>query len=301
MSSLVCPMPHGPKVGRIREPMPTVDALWPELGQRTLVMGVLNVTPDSFSDGRPNDDADRAVARGVALVEAGADVVDVGGESTRPGAPAVSADDELARVLPVIEGLMAAGVERISIDTTKAIVARRAVEAGACIVNDISAMTFDPAMAETVAAAGAPIVLSHTRDRPEAMQLGDLTYEGGVVAAVHAALAAAVEAARSAGITSWMVDPGIGFGKTVEQNLELLRNLSAFEDLGPVLVGTSRKSFLGKITGRPVDQREDATAATVALSVSTGASMVRVHDVARMVDVVRVADRWCRLAPDSAG
>lgn len=259
-------------------------------------MGILNATPDSFSDGR-SEGVQARVARGIALVEAGADAVDVGGESTRPGAPRVSAEEETARVVPVIEGLVRAGVARISIDTTKAAVARRAIEAGACLVNDISALTFDPDLARVVAEAGVAVALMHTRARPEVMQQGSLEYEGGVVAAVTSALAEAMAVGRAAGIAedAMLVDPGIGFGKTVEDNFELLRNLSALSALrAPVLVGTSRKSFIGAITNKGVEDREMGTAATVALSVAGGAAMVRVHDVAAMVDVVRVADAWCR-------
>lgn len=264
-------------------------------------MGILNATPDSFSDGRPGEDVADRVARGVALVAAGADVVDVGGESTRPGAPAVSAEEEAARVLPVIAGLVAAGVERISIDTTKASVARRAVEAGACLVNDVSALTFDPAMASTVASLSVAVVLSHTRGRPDVMQKGNLDYEGGVVQSVRRSLAESLATATAAGVAADAVilDPGIGFGKTVEQNLALLRDLGALASLGaPVLVGTSRKAFIGALTGKPVEERALGTAATVALSVASGAAMVRVHDVSKTVDVVRVADAWCRLAGD---
>ncbi len=262
-------------------------------------MGILNATPDSFSDGRM-EPVEARVARGLALVEAGADVVDVGGESTRPGAPAVSAEEETARVVPVIEGLVKGGATRISIDTTKAAVARRALEAGACLVNDISAFRFDADMPRVVAEAGAAVALMHTRARPEVMQEGPLEYEGGVVTAVKAALSDAMAVGRDAGIdpAAMLIDPGIGFGKTVEDNFELLRHLDALSALGaPVLVGTSRKSFIGAITKKGVEDREMGTAATVALSIAGGAAMVRVHDVAAMIDVARVADAWCRLAP----
>ncbi|MEQ9537622.1 MAG: dihydropteroate synthase [Deltaproteobacteria bacterium] len=265
------------------------------MGHRTLVMGILNATPDSFSDGREAS-VEARVARGLALAEAGADVIDVGGESTRPGAPIVSAEEETARVVPVIEGLVRGGVARISIDTTKASVAQRAIEAGACLVNDISAFRFDADMPRVVADARVAVALMHTRARPEVMQEGPLEYEGGVVAAVKSALANAVAVGRAAGVgeDAMLLDPGIGFGKTVEDNLELLRNLEVLAELGPVLVGTSRKSFIGAITNKGVEDREMGTAATVALSIARGAAMVRVHDVAAMVDVVRVADAWCR-------
>lgn len=273
----------------------SIRALWPQLDHRTLVMGILNATPDSFSDGQ-DATVEARIERGVALAEAGADVIDVGGESTRPGAPIVSAEEETARVVPVIEGLVRAGVARISIDTTKASVAKRAIEAGACLVNDISAFRFDGAMPRVVAEGQVAVALMHTRARPEVMQQGELEYEGGVVAAVRRALEGAMEVGRAAGIAedAMLIDPGIGFGKTVADNLELLRNLDVFAALAPVLVGTSRKSFLGAITNKAVEDREMGTAATVALSVAGGAAMVRVHDVASMVDVVRVADAWCR-------
>ena len=280
-------------------PVMTRSAFGAELGVRTHIMGVLNVTPDSFSDGGRYGSVAAAVAAAQTMVEEGADVIDIGGESTRPGAPAVSAEAELARVIPVIEALASAGVGQttISIDTTKAEVAEAAVGVGAGLVNDISAMTFDPAMAATVARLDVPVVLSHTRDRPEVMQKGDLRYEGGVVAAVRSALAAALEDAKAAGVAMdrVIVDPGIGFGKTVEDNLRLLRDLEPLRSLGcPVLVGTSRKSFLGRITGRPVEQRLTATVASVALAVAAGADIVRVHDVAAARDAVRVADALVR-------
>ena len=259
-------------------------------------MAVVNVTPDSFSDGGRFASAASAVEAGRRCFAAGADVVDVGGESTRPGARPVDLDEELRRVMPVIEGLGAAGFTGISIDTTKAEVARRATRAGARIVNDISGLDFDPALAEATAESGAHLILGHTRGPPPTMQQGTIDYPGGVVSAVRAHLARALERARAAGVPAdrlW-VDPGFGFGKTVAHNLELLRHLSAFAELAPVVVGTSRKRFLGELTGRPVHERSFATAATVALAIRAGAAMVRVHDVPEMVDVVRVADAVVR-------
>ena len=276
--------------------------MFPDLGRRTHIMAVLNATPDSFSDGGRFSGSSAAIDAAQAMLEAGADIVDIGGESTRPGAPAVSADAELYRVMPIVEGLVRAGIgdRKLSIDTTKAAVARAAVQAGTHLVNDISAMTFDPAMASTVAALGVPVVLSHTRDRPEVMQKGDLTYADGVVSAVSRSLREAMDRATAAGVGAdqLIVDPGIGFGKTVEDNLELLRHIEALRALGcPVLVGTSRKSFLGKLTGRPVQDRVTATMATVALSIAHGADFVRVHDVEQTSDTVRVADAWVRGLP----
>lgn len=276
-----------------------VQTMFPDLGRRTHIMGVLNATPDSFSDGGRYPDTAAAVDSAHQMIEQGADIIDIGGESTRPRAPQVDVATELSRVIPIIEGLRAAGIgdARLSIDTTKAAVAREAVAAGAHLVNDISAMTFDPEMPAALAALGVPVVLSHTRGRPEVMQQGDLTYEGGVVAAVTAALAKAIAAAEGAGISGdkVIIDPGIGFGKTVDDNLHLLRDLRALRRLGcPVLVGTSRKTFLGALTGRPVGERLTATMATVALSVASGADFVRVHDVGDARDTVKIADAWVR-------
>jgi dihydropteroate synthase len=276
----------------------SLQDLFPDLGRRTLVMGVLNVTPDSFSDGGRYGDVEAAAEAALHMLAAGADVVDIGGESTRPGSDPGSLEEELRRVIPVVEALASMGIEGISVDTTKAEVARRAVAAGAALVNDISALGFDPDMPATVAALGVPVVLSHTRGPPKTMQQGDLTYEGGVVAAVIRDLGAALARATAAGISpeQVLVDPGIGFGKDLAQNLTLLRNLGALQAaLGrPVLVGTSRKAFLGALTGRPPEARDAATLATVALAIQSGAAMVRVHDVPDAVDVVKVADAWVR-------
>lgn len=260
-------------------------------------MGVVNTTPDSFSDGGRFLDPERAVEHALQLLAAGADLVDIGGESTRPGAAPVSAEEELARVVPVIRQLAALGIEGISVDTHKAEVARAAVEAGARLVNDISGFTFDPAMPRVVASLGVPVVLGHTRGRPEVMQAGEIAYEGGVTAAVREALAEAVLRAEAAGLAreDVVIDPGIGFGKTGPQNLQLLRELRELRGLGcPLLVGTSRKSFIGKITGKDVAQRGYGTAATVALSIAGGVDIVRVHDVEAMLDVVKVSDAIVR-------
>ena len=254
-------------------------------------MGVVNVTPDSFSDGglffAPGD----AIAHGIALAEAGAAVVDIGGESTRPGAEPVDARTECARVIPVIEGLRAVLDIPISIDTTKALVATRALAAGATIVNDVSAGTIDPDMLDTVAESGAGYIAMHMQGEPRSMQ-ADPQYHD-VVAEVVEFLAGRLDAARAAGIAedALMVDPGIGFGKTLDHNLTLLANLDELiAGLGvPLLVGTSRKSFLGRITGIDTpDARDDATLATVMWSIEHGASIVRVHDVEPAVHAVRL-------------
>ncbi|HJL41028.1 MAG TPA: dihydropteroate synthase [Myxococcales bacterium LLY-WYZ-16_1] len=265
---------------------------------RTLLMGVLNVTPDSFSDGGIYTGVAEAVDRGMALWDAGADVVDVGGESTRPGAEPVDAAEELGRVLPVIEGLARARPQGvISIDTTKAAVAARALDAGARWVNDISGGTFEPELLRVVADRAATLVLGHTRGRPSSMQDGSWTYRGGVVRAVRQGLRASATRALDAGVgpSRIWVDPGIGFGKTLDENLELLRHLGNLRTLGfPVLVGTSRKRFIGRLTGRAPAERAFGTAATVALSIQAGAEGVRVHDVEAIHDVIQVSDAWVR-------
>lgn len=272
---------------------PALSTLLPDYGRRTAIMGILNITPDSFSDGGSYETAEVAIEAGFRMVLDGADIIDVGGESTRPGSDAVSEAEELARVIPVIQGLVARGVRAISIDTMKAEVARQAVAAGATLVNDVSAFTYDPKMPEVVAKAGVPVVLNHTRGIPKAMQSGEIVYPGGVVADVRASLAESVARAEAAGIerSRIILDPGIGFGKTVEHNLALLRELRSLSDWkAPILVGTSRKSFIGRLIGQPVYRRSYGTAASVAMAIAHGADVVRVHDVVAMRDVVRVAD-----------
>jgi dihydropteroate synthase len=278
--------------------------LLPELGARTQVMAVLNATPDSFSDGGRFAGVDAALAHAEAVFAAGADLVDVGGESTRPGSEPVPEAEERRRVIPVIEAIVRRGLGPVSIDTTKASVARAALEAGAGLVNDVSAGTFDPALLAVVAESGVPVVLMHTRSRPRDMQSGQWVYEGGVVAAVRSWLAERVRVAVEAGVhpEAIALDPGIGFGKTVEENCALLGGVEALRGLGhPVLVGTSRKSFLGAITGREVGARMFGTAASVAVAALAGAELVRVHDVAEMVDVVRVVDAVRRACTPPSG
>ena len=255
-------------------------------------MGVINVTPDSFSDGGRYLDPHAAVAHGRELAAQGAGVLDVGGESTRPGAEPVPAGEELRRVIPVIEGLTAsAGDPAISIDTTKLEVARGALDAGARIVNDVSAFRFDPALAELVAEREAGCCLMHMLGEPRTMQQAP-RYED-VVSEVRAFLEDRLEFAVSEGVPEGSVwlDPGIGFGKTVEHNLELLRRLDEIVAIGrPVVVGTSRKSFLGKLAGgRGEDQRLPGTIATSVLALERGAEVFRVHDVAEVVDALAVA------------
>lgn len=256
---------------------------------RTLVMGVLNVTPDSFSDGGLYLDVGSATERGVRMVEEGADIIDVGGESSRPGSERISEDGELRRVLPVLEALAARVSVPISIDTLKPGVARRCLESGASIVNDIRGLQ-DPQMLSVAAAARASVVIMHMRGEPATMQL-DTAY-GDVVAEVGSFLKAQSERARQAGIREIAVDPGLGFGKSAGQNFELLARLGEFRVLGcPVLVGPSRKSFLGSLPSRlPVNERLEGTLAAVATAVMNGAAVVRVHDVRQCRRVVDVTD-----------
>jgi dihydropteroate synthase len=288
--------------------------------QRTLVMGILNVTPDSFSDGGKFIDPVEAVAQARAMIAAGADIIDIGGESTRPGAQPVTEAEEIRRVVPVIVGILAAestpspskegssdsaplqrrgwGWIPISIDTTKATVAEAALAVGTRIVNDVSALRSDERMADVVRDSGAGVVLMHRQGEPGTMQVNPRY--GDVVREVREFLAERIEFAVAAGIgrEQIAIDPGIGFGKTVEHNLELLARLGEFTTLGcPVLVGASRKSFLGKVTGRESGERLAGSLAAAALAIVRGARVVRVHDVAETRDVVRLVESvqtWTR-------
>lgn len=260
-------------------------------GRRSLVMGILNVTPDSFSDGGRYSDADSAVRRALEMVEEGADIIDVGGESSRPGSDPVPGEEEIRRVVPVIERIRAETEVPVSVDTMKSETARRAVAAGASIINDISAGEADPAMFDVAAGTGAGLILMHMRGRPKTMQR-DPRY-ADVVGEIREYLDRRVERALDAGIPreSLAIDPGIGFGKTVEHNLVLLRELPRFVATGfPVVVGASRKSFIGAVLDRPVEDRVWGTATTVAIAVWLGAAVVRVHDVRQMRDVVRMTE-----------
>ena len=267
-----------------------------ELSRRTLslerpqVMGILNVTPDSFSDGGRFFSLEAAVERAQEMEREGADIIDIGGESTRPNAPAVTLEEELERVVPVIEALKGRISVPVSIDTYKAGVARAACAAGAEIVNDVTGLMFDPDMAGIVAEADAGLVVMHTRGMPDTMQV-DTGY-GDLIADVKKYLQHSLDLAQAAGIAAGriVVDPGLGFGKSVEGNLELIRRLEELLPLGrPILVGPSRKSFVGAVTGRGGGERIFGTAAAVALSISHGASIIRVHDVAAMRDVAVMA------------
>ena len=252
-------------------------------------MGIVNVTPDSFSDGGQFLDAEAAIAHGRELMGEGADILDIGGESTRPGADPVDAGEEIRRVIPVIEALAADGA-RVSIDTTKAEVARRALDAGATIVNDVSAFRFDPELPAVVADAGATCVLMHMLGEPRTMQK-DPRYEE-VVTDVKRFLEERIAYATGAGVDeqSIWVDPGIGFGKTLDHNLELIARLDEIAAIGrPVVFGASRKSFLGKLTGRQVDERLAGTIAANIIAHDRGARVFRVHDVGPTVDALKVA------------
>lgn len=258
-------------------------------GRVPRVMGIVNVTPDSFSDGGRFQAADEAVGHALRLVDEGADLLDIGGESSRPGAGPVPLDEELRRVLPVIETVAQRVAVPISIDTTKAEVARRALEAGASIINDIQALGGAPELPRLAAETGAGVVLMHMAGTPRTMQQDP--HYNDVVGEVVAFLQARIAAAETAGIprTRIAVDPGIGFGKTGAHNLVILRNLDRFATLGcTLLVGTSRKRFLGTLTGRPPAERAVATVASSLAAVVRGASVVRVHDVAAMVDAIKV-------------
>jgi dihydropteroate synthase len=262
------------------------------------LMGIVNVTPDSFSDGGMFLDAERAVAHGRQLEAEGADILDVGGESTRPGAEAVSAEEELRRVAPVVEGLLA-GEVAVSIDTSKLAVAEAALEAGAVIVNDVTALRAEPELAGLCAERGCDVVLMHMLGDPRTMQ-EDPTYDD-VVDDVKAFLAGRIEFAIAEGIDEERIwaDPGIGFGKTVEHNLELLRRLGELAELGrPIVVGTSRKSFIGKLTGAPVERRLGGTIASSVLAFANGAEVLRVHDVGPVREALTVAEAI--LDPDRA-
>ncbi|QEM68083.1 dihydropteroate synthase [Geobacter sp. FeAm09] len=257
---------------------------------RPLIMGILNATPDSFSDGGSFLDPHKAVERALEMEAEGADIIDIGGESTRPGAPEVPAAEELRRIAPIIE-LLAGRLSRpISVDTWKSEVARGALAAGAEIINDISGFSFDPAMAPLAAESGAGVALQHTRGTPDRMQTrtdyADLLGEviAGLRCSVECAVAAGVERGRI------VIDPGIGFAKDTAGNLEILRRLREFASLGlPLLVGTSRKAFIGKTLGRETGERMVGTAATVALAIANGAAVVRVHDVREMRDAADMA------------
>ena len=262
-----------------------------DCARRTVIMGILNVTPDSFYDGGRRSEPTRAIADGVEMVQSGAEILDVGGESTRPGARPVDEAEELDRVLPVIRGLRREVAVPISIDTYKAGVARAALDAGADIVNDISALRFDPALVSLVAAEEVPVILMHMQGKPQTMQ-SEPRYND-VVREVRDFLAAQLYEAMDAGIAAERIilDPGIGFGKTLEHNLQLLRGLPTLAALGqPLLVGASRKAFIGKILDLDPEHRLEGSLAAAVAAVLGGANLLRVHDVAETCRAARMAD-----------
>ncbi|OLD26811.1 MAG: dihydropteroate synthase [Acidobacteria bacterium 13_1_40CM_3_55_6] len=267
-------------------------------GERTLVMGILNVTPDSFSDGGHFFSPERAVAHAEQMASEGADLIDIGGESTRPGSEFAPEEEELRRVIPVIERLAGISSVPISIDTTKSSVARAALEAGAEIVNDISGLRFDPLIADEVANAKAGLILMHSRGVPKTMQ--QLPPVKNIMKEVMDSLRESISSARRRGVASQSIaiDPGIGFGKTAEQNLGLIANLEQlsreFSDF-PIVIGTSRKSFIGKLLDHAhPDQRLYGTIASTVAAAMNGADIVRVHDVKAVVEALRIADAIAR-------
>ncbi len=290
-----------------QSPLLTIGSTTFEWGKQTYLMGIINVTPDSFSgDGLIHGDewAAAAVNRAVQQVSAGAHILDVGGESTRPGSQPLPLEEELRRVIPAVKAIAAAVATPVSIDTYKAEVARQAIEAGATIVNDVWGLRMDSAMAQVVAASGVAVVLMHNRSKPkdaaQSAQLGGryvgVEYEE-LMRDIQRELTGSVELALAAGVKPEriIIDPGIGFGKTVEQNLELVDRLGELREIGyPILVGPSRKSFVGYTLNLPPDQRVEGTAAAAALCIDRGADIMRVHDVAQMTRVARIADAIVR-------
>ncbi len=266
-------------------------SIFPKGVQRTLIMGILNVTPDSFSDGGAYFSPESALSRAEEMIQEGADLIDVGGESTRPGAEPVSPEEEIRRVLPVVQGLVQRGYI-VSVDTTKVEVAELVLKAGAHIINDISGLRFNPDLAKIVAKYRAGLVIMHSRGTPQNMQT--LTDYENLIEEIYEFLAGQVDFALSQGVSpeKIILDPGIGFAKTVEQNLEILRRLPEFKSLGyPILVGPSRKSFIGAVLGGlPPSERVEGTSASVALAIAGGARILRVHDVKAMVRVCRVTE-----------
>lgn len=262
-----------------------------ELGQRTLVVGVLNVTPDSFSDGGQHYKLEQAIDHALQMAADGADIIEIGGESTRPGSDRVSTSDELARITPVLRALGKQLSITIAIDTYKSEVARAAIDLGAGILNDVSALRFDATLADVAAQTQAALVLMHMRGDPATMM--NLPPSPNIFAEIENDMKIALREAESRGVERGQIifDPGIGFGKTMDQNLAILNHLDRFDPLNlPIMIGTSRKSFIGKLTGRAESERLYGTAATVAAAILRGAHLVRVHDVREIVDVVRVTD-----------
>jgi dihydropteroate synthase len=262
-----------------------------DFSKRTYIMGILNVTPDSFSDGGKYFDRDNAICFGEKTIKDGADIIDIGGESTRPGATSVRANDEIMRVIPVIKELAKNRNAIISIDTTKSKVAEAAINAGASMINDVSALRFDGKMAKIAAKYNVPVVLMHMLGNPRTMQ-GNPQYKD-LISDIISCLQNSIRLAIKGGVSESkiIIDPGFGFGKIVEHNLEILRRLKEFKVIGyPIMIGTSRKSTIGKILDLPADNRMEGTAATVTAAIAGGVNIVRVHDVEQMAKVVRMSD-----------
>jgi dihydropteroate synthase len=263
-----------------------------DFSKKTYIMGVLNITPDSFSDGGLYFDKSVAIKRAIQMVEDGADIIDIGGESTRPGSESITIDKELKRTIPVIEALTIEIKVPISIDTYKSEVAMAALDSGASMVNDISGLRFDPKMSEVVSEYKVPVVIMHIKGRPKDMQQNPV-YEA-LIPEIMDYLRCGIAIATRSGISDnkIIIDPGIGFGKTSDHNLEIINKLREFTSLEkPILIGPSRKAFIGKILGdAPVTQRLEGTAAAVAISIMNGANMIRVHDVKEMAKVAKIAD-----------
>jgi len=262
-----------------------------DLGKRTHVMGVLNVTPDSFSDGGLFLQREKAIEHGITMAEEGADFIDVGGESTRPFSNPVSREEEMERVVPVIEALAREIRVPISIDTCKGTVAREALKAGASMINDISALRLDPDLGSVAAESGVPVILMHMKGTPENMQKNPV-YDD-LIGEIKSFLEDAAKKAMEAGIREdlILIDPGIGFGKTFDHNLQIIKQLPSFLSLGrPLLIGTSNKSFIGQVLGKKVDERVTGTMATVAVAAMHGAHVVRVHNVRKAVETIRMVD-----------
>jgi dihydropteroate synthase len=262
-----------------------------KVGERTLIMGAINVTPDSFSDGGAFFHRDRAVARALEMVEEGVDIIDIGGESTKPGSKGIDPQEELSRIIPVIKKVASKTDTPISVDTRRARVAREALDMGGHIVNDVSALRHDPEMAEVVASHKAPVVLMHMLGTPETMQQN--IHYVSLISDIMQYLKESMDLAHKAGVdlNKIIIDPGIGFGKTVDHNLAIIKHLDQFKVLGrPILIGTSRKSFIGKVLNLDVGEREEGTMASLTASILNGAHIVRVHNVRNTVRVARIAD-----------
>ena len=262
-----------------------------DVSGKTLLMGIVNVTPDSFSDGGKCLEANSAIEHGVKLFSEGADIIDVGGESTRPGSQPVSAGEEIERVMPVIEGLVSEGIP-VSVDTYKASVAGEALRAGACIVNDISGLNFDSDMAMTIAEYKAGAVLMHIQGTPRNMQINP--HYDDLLGEISIYLVNSIKKAETAGIAreNLIIDPGIGFGKNLDDNILILKNLAYFKKFNiPILLGVSRKSFIGKLLNKSVGERLYGTIGACAAAVMNGASMLRVHDVKEVSEAVQIIDR----------